>query len=84
MWSNGNIAGLWDWYVGLRRLGKPVENWFLPDGVHDVFKIGERINTTQLLVDWFRFWLKDEEDPDAEKIDRYSRWRRFREKQMAE
>jgi hypothetical protein len=27
------------------------------------------------LVDWFRFWLKNEEDPDPAKAEQYKRWR---------
>jgi hypothetical protein len=29
----------------------------------------------QGLVDWFRFWLKGEEDPDPAKSEQYARWR---------
>jgi len=32
-------------------------------------------------VDWFRFWLKDEEDPDPAKADQYRRWRDLRKLQ---
>jgi dipeptidyl aminopeptidase/acylaminoacyl peptidase len=80
MWEEG-IEGLWDWYTGLRRLGKPVEYWLLPDGVHDVFKVGGRMLTNQLLVDWFCFWLKGEEDPDPAKAEQYARWRELRKVQ---
>jgi dipeptidyl aminopeptidase/acylaminoacyl peptidase len=78
MWSGGDVSGLWDWYAGLKRLNKPVEYWFLPDGAHDVFKVRERLLTNQLLVDWFRYWLKDEEDPDPTKSHQYKRWRELR------
>lgn len=78
MWENSAVWGLWDWYAGLRRLGKPVEYWYLPDGEHDLFKVQERMHTNQLLVDWFVFWLRDEEDSDAGKVAQYERWRRFR------
>lgn len=26
-------------------------------------------------VDWFCFWLEDEEDPDPAKVAQYNRWR---------
>ncbi len=81
MWADGSVGSLWDWYAGLRRLNKPVEYWFLPDGSHDVFKVGERLNTYHLLVDWFRFWLQGEEDGDAEKANQYARWRQLRDLQ---
>jgi len=79
MWEAVGVAGLWDWYAGLRRLGKPVEYWFLPDGTHDVFKVGERLRTNHLLVDWFCFWLKGEEDPNPKKSEQYRRWREFQQ-----
>jgi hypothetical protein len=83
MVSDG-VEGLWDWYVGLRRLGKPVEYWSLPDASHEIFKVGERMRVGQLLVDWFRFWLKDEEDPSPAKAAQYSRWHTLRQQQEAE
>jgi len=32
-------------------------------------------------VDWFRFWLKEEEDPDPGKAEQYARWRELRKLQ---
>jgi len=34
-------------------------------------------------VDWFRFWLKGEEDPDPAKAGQYTRWRKMRDQQIA-
>jgi hypothetical protein len=68
---------MWDWYAGLKRLGKPVEYGYLPDGQHELFQVGQRVHTNQLLVDWFRFWLKGEEDDDPGKFAQYERWRRL-------
>jgi hypothetical protein len=39
------------------------------------------MHNNQMLVDWFRFWLKDEEDDDPEKIEQYVRWREFKMQQ---
>jgi dipeptidyl aminopeptidase/acylaminoacyl peptidase len=78
MWTGGGVEGLWDWYAILRRLNKPVEYWALPDGGHEVFKVAERMRTNELLVDWFRFWLKGEEDSAANKSSQYLRWREMR------
>ena len=83
MWENQTIAGLWDVYAILRRFSVPVEYWVSPDGEHEPFKVGERVKATQLLVDWFRFWLKDEEDPDPLKAAQYERWRKMRVDRMA-
>jgi hypothetical protein len=32
-------------------------------------------------VDWFRFWLKGEEDPDPAKKEQYERWRGLKKMQ---
>ena len=32
-------------------------------------------------VDWLRFWLKGEEDPDPAKVEQYARWRELRKLQ---
>jgi hypothetical protein len=34
-------------------------------------------------VDWFCFWLKNEEDPDPAKAEQYARWRDLRKLQGA-
>ena len=85
MWIDGGDRGadgledLWDWYSALRRRKVPVEYWYFPDGNHSVYKIGQRLRASQLLVDWYRFWLKGEEAPGEEKADQYLRWRRMRD-----
>ena len=77
MWSRADLL-LWDMYAGLRKLDKPVEFWQLSKPEHDVFKIGQRLKTNHLLVDWFDFWLNDNEDETPEKADQYVRWRELR------
>lgn len=84
LWGEGSAWVLWDWHAGLRRLGKPVEYWISPEGTHDVFQVGQRIKSNQLLVDWFRFWLKGEEDADLAKADQYRRWRQLRQQHEAD
>jgi len=84
MLGNGSGTALWDWYTILKKLNKPVEYWIAPDGTHDIFKVSQRLRNNQHLVDWFRFWLKDEEDPDPEKQDQYVRWRQLRVMQEAQ
>jgi hypothetical protein len=32
-------------------------------------------------LDWFRFWLKDEEDSDPVKVEQYARWRELQKLQ---
>jgi dipeptidyl aminopeptidase/acylaminoacyl peptidase len=69
---------LWDWYAGLRRFENPVEYWVLPDATHEVFQVGHCLATNELIVDWFRFWLKGEQDDTPEKAEQYRRWRSYR------
>lgn len=73
------LLGEWEMFSGLRRLGKPVELYYFPDGIHLLVKPQERFEASQGSVDWFRFWLMDEEDTDPAKAAQYTRWRRMRE-----
>jgi dipeptidyl aminopeptidase/acylaminoacyl peptidase len=71
----------WEVYAGLRLQDKSVDLILLPDATHIVTKPLERLASEQGDVDWFRFWLKGEEDPDPAKADQYSRWHALRELQ---
>ena len=42
----------------------------------------ERMISQGGTVDWFRFWLKGEEDPDPAKAEQYTRWRELRKLQQ--
>jgi dipeptidyl aminopeptidase/acylaminoacyl peptidase len=72
----------WEWYAALLLLNKPVDFVLIPDegdgDNHLLVKPWERKIAQQGLVDWFRFWLKDEEDADSAKIGQYARWRVLR------
>ena len=72
------LPGMWAPFVGLRRLGKPVELIYFPTGSHIQQKPQDRLASQGGSVDWFVFWLKGEEDADPFKIDKYKRWRRLR------
>src|SRR6266568_3700344 len=71
----------WEWFIGLSRLGKPVEMIYLPDASHLIVKPWERQTSLELNVDWFCFWLKGEEDSDPAKAEQYARWSKLRELQ---
>jgi hypothetical protein len=71
----------WEPFVGLKRLGRPVELVWLPDAAHELVKPLERITAQQGNVDWFCFWLKGEEDVDPMKAEQYARWRELRKLQ---
>jgi hypothetical protein len=52
------------------------------EGQHVLTNPAERIISQGGTVDWFRFWLKDEEDPDPAKAEQYKRWRELRKLQQ--
>jgi hypothetical protein len=68
---------LWEWelYTSLRVQGKPVDMVYFPLGQHILQNPRERMDSQGGNVDWFRFWLKGEEDRDPEKQSQYARWR---------
>jgi hypothetical protein len=71
-------------FSNLRYLGKPVELFVIPDiqhGVHILQNPAQRLASQEATVDWFRFWLKGEEDPNRNKADEYTRWRALRKLQ---
>lgn len=74
----------WEWYSMLTHMGKPVELIYLPDAPHILVKPWERMTSQQGDVDWFRFWLKGEEDNDSAKREQYERWREMRVAQRAQ
>jgi len=74
----GSLLGEWQWFSGLRLLDKPVDLLYLPTGTHVLVKPWDRIVSSGATVDWFCFWLKDEEDPDAGKAQQYALWRALR------
>lgn len=72
------LFGWWDTFAFLRRHQRPVEYVYYPDGDHVLAKPRERLLSQQGAVDWYRFWLKGEEDSDPAKAERYRSWRRMR------
>jgi dipeptidyl aminopeptidase/acylaminoacyl peptidase len=73
------LLGNWHWFAGLTRLEKPVEMIYLPEGTHVLERPWDRMISQQGNVDWFCFWLKDEEDPSPAKAEQYKRWRHLRD-----
>lgn len=79
-----SVLGHWEMFNNLRNLGKPVELFLIPDiehGVHILQNPAQRLASQGGSVDWFRFWLKGEEDPDPGKAGQYLRWRKLRKMQ---
>jgi dipeptidyl aminopeptidase/acylaminoacyl peptidase len=76
-----SLVGMWQPYAGLHYLHKPVDLVMLNTDEHVLTNPAARMASQGGSVDWFRFWLKDEEDPDPAKVEEYARWRKLRELQ---
>lgn len=73
-----DLLSEWEWFSGLSLLKKPVEAIYIPDGGHILVKPWDKAISQQGAVDWFAFWLKNEEDPDPAKAEQYGRWHELR------
>ena len=65
-------------WTRLRRSGAQVEWLEYPAEGHVKRGPANKWWVNQRNLDWFLFWLKDEEDTDPLKADEYSRWREMR------
>ena len=72
------LSSMWAPFVGLRRLGKPVELLYFPTGAHIMEKPWDRLASQGGAVEWFAFWLKGEKDADPSKAEKYRRWQQLR------
>jgi dienelactone hydrolase len=80
--SNGfDVLFMWEPYAALRYLRKPVDLVIFNSDEHVFTNPAERILSQGNTVDWFRFWLKGEEDPDPAKTEQYARWHELRKVQ---
>tara|TARA_R110000787_G_scaffold15402_4_gene47518 strand:+ start:13353 stop:15653 length:2301 start_codon:yes stop_codon:yes gene_type:complete len=62
-----------------RHAGMPSEYIVYPKTGHGMTIPRLRRESAERNLDWFRFWLKDEEDPDPSKAEQYNRWRTMRD-----
>jgi len=62
-----------EFYMALRRLGKPVEQVIYPGAPHVLQSPSQRMASMERNLDWFRFWLQNYEAPG--KQEQYARWR---------
>lgn len=76
------LSQMWEPYAALRYLNRPVDLLVLNSDEHVLTNPAARIASQGGTVDWFRFWLKDEEDPDPAKAEQYARWRELRKLQQ--
>jgi dipeptidyl aminopeptidase/acylaminoacyl peptidase len=70
-----HLLSLWDFYSALRYQGKAMELQYIRSGTHNLTKPLHRVAHQETIVDWFDFWLNENQDADPEKVDRYRRWR---------
>jgi dipeptidyl aminopeptidase/acylaminoacyl peptidase len=74
----GNMA----LFTSLEELHKPVELYIYANELHIKNQTKHRYEIYERNLDWFRFWLKGEEDPDPSKAGQYTRWREMRKMQQ--
>ncbi|MHB8217785.1 MAG: prolyl oligopeptidase family serine peptidase [Candidatus Sulfotelmatobacter sp.] len=72
---------MWGPYAGLHCLHRPVDLVMLKTHEHILANPAIRMASQGGTVDWFRFWLKGEEDQDPTKAQQYTRWRALRKLQ---
>lgn len=58
--------------------GMPTKFVIYPQTGHNPSRPRIQMESATRNLDWFRFWLQDYEDPDKEKAEQYSRWRKMR------
>jgi dipeptidyl aminopeptidase/acylaminoacyl peptidase len=80
LWQTAEMErnGELETWFRLRSAGAQVEWLEYPDEGHSKRGAANIWWVSQRNLDWFRFWLKGEEDPDPAKGDQYGRWHRMR------
>jgi len=79
-----SVLSEWEMFSNLRYLRKPVELFVIPNiqrGVHILQNPSQRLASQGGTVDWFCFWLNNQEDPVATKDAQYARWRALKKLQ---
>jgi dipeptidyl aminopeptidase/acylaminoacyl peptidase len=74
-WLGTEPISAYEFFVALRRQGKPADLFYYPKGEHELDTPAERVASLQRNVDWFRFWIQGYERPDPEASTQYARWR---------
>ncbi|WP_209023787.1 Atxe2 family lasso peptide isopeptidase [Sphingopyxis italica] len=65
-------------HTRLRRAGRPAEMVVFADELHIKYQPAHKRASYERNLDWYRFWLKGEEDDEPEKAEQYRRWRHYR------
>jgi dipeptidyl aminopeptidase/acylaminoacyl peptidase len=62
----------------MNQLGRPAEILYFETASHSTTRPQHRLRSLGSSIDWWRFWLKDESDPDPAKAAQYEHWRELR------
>ncbi|KAF1717162.1 hypothetical protein CSC74_09275 [Pseudoxanthomonas yeongjuensis] len=80
-----NSHGLWSLvYHGamadrLLALNRPADILYFQSASHSTTRPQHRLRSLGSNIDWWRFWLMDQEDPDPAKVAQYAHWRGLRD-----
>jgi dipeptidyl aminopeptidase/acylaminoacyl peptidase len=75
--GKASLLSMWEPYARLNYLHKPVDAVLIKSDEHVLTNPQARLASQGGTVDWFRFWLKGEEDPAPGKSDQYRRWEKL-------
>lgn len=64
----------------LEAFGRPVEVLHFPTGNHALTRPGHRFRSLQSHMDWWRFWLLNQEDTDPARAPQFEQWRAIRDR----
>ena len=67
-----------EFHTRLKQAGKPAEMVVFADELHIKYQPAHKRASYERNLDWYRFWLKGEEDDRPDKADQYRRWRTLR------
>lgn len=70
-------------HTKLKLAGKPAELFAFADEPHIKKQPVHKRAVYERNLDWYRFWLKGEEDADPAKAEQYARWRSYRVARIA-
>lgn len=75
------VRNLVEFHTKLKLAGKPAELFAFADEIHIKYQPVHKHAVYERNLDWYRFWLKGEEDSGPAKSAQYARWRDFRAEQ---
>ncbi len=64
-------------FTALKDAHRAVDAYVFPNEYHIKWQPQHKLAVGRRTIDWFRFWLKGEQDPDPAKADQYERWKRL-------